>query len=259
MQRFKSSQRRFSMEFDTLGKIHEVVYDSEAHLRAPTSFIRNGLPPVLTGTSAFAAGFPLSARVTASGKYPDGCGAKTRLETTACKSWAILTHSLLRPLPGDELVFHLPLTVSSSVVTCDFGAGGGIYGALQATTCPEIVWQSDFLPSGAVYWSIRQGERIDYAGEVKTGDEYLRQRWFHWIDGRKAIAVAITQIPVCCVQMKVTLGANGDLFVAFRIGRPAQAPAAFGLCCHFLNDIPAIAAATNPQSILLPPVVGSDF
>ena len=31
--------------------------------------------------------------------------------------------------------------------------------------------------------------------------------------------------------------------------------AEFGVCYHFLNNMPAIAAATNPQSILLPPTV----
>jgi len=47
--------------------------------------------------------------------------------------------------------------------------------------------------------------------------------------------------------------------VEFRIGEASIEPAAFGLCCHFLNDIPALAAATSPQSILLPPVVVKDF
>ena len=257
--RFRSTQRRFSVEFDRCGTLHEVVYDSVPHLRAPASFIRNGRLAALEGASAFAVGFPLSARVTAAGQYPDGCGAVTRLETTACKSWVMLTHVLSRTQPEDELVFNLPLTVSSSVVTCDFGVGGGIYGSLQPETCPEMVWHSEFLHSGGVRWSIASGGRTDYVGETKTAEEYLRQQWFHQIDGRKALAVAVTQIPGCCREMKVTLSAGGDVAVAFRIGEAAEVSAAFGLCCHFLNDIPAIAAATNPQSILLPPVVIKDF
>lgn len=257
--RFKCSQRRFSVEFDRTGTLHEVVYDSAHHLRAPAVFVRNGRQAALEGTSAFAVGFPLTARVTSAGEYPDGCGAATHLETTAYKSWVMLTHFLSRPLPEDEVVFHLPLAVSSSVVTCDFGAGGGIYGALHAETCPEIVWQSEFQKSGAVRWSISSGGRTDYVGEAQTVEEYLRQQWFHWIDGRRALAVAVTQVPVCCREIKITLRAGGDVAVAFRIGDPAGASAAFGLCCHFLNDIPAIAAATNPQSILLPPVVTKGF
>jgi hypothetical protein len=253
--RFRSRQRRFSIEFDRKGTLHEVEYDSVPHLRAPASFIRNGQQASLDGASAFAVGFPLSARVRAVGQYPDGCRAETLMETTACKSWVTMTHLLSRTQSDDELVFKLPLTASSPVVTCDFGAGGGIYGSLQAETCPEIIWLSKFLRSGGVSWSMASGGRTDYAGETPTTEEYLRQRWFHMIDGQKALAVAITRVPDCCREMKVTIGANGDVSVAFKVGEAALEPAAFGLCCHFLNNIPAIAAATNPQSILLPPVV----
>ena len=257
--RFRSTQRRFSVEFDRCGTLHEVVYDSVQHLRAPAAFSLNGRPAALEGASAFAAGCPLSARVTAVGEYPDECRAVTHLETTAYKSWVMLTHFLSRTQPGDELVFNLPMAVSSSVVTCDFGVGGAIYGGLQSETCPEMVWSSEFLHSGGVRWSITTGGRTDYVGESQTAEEYLRQQWFHLIDGRKALAVAVTQIPRCCREMNVTLCANGDVAVAFRIGEAAEVSTAFGLCCHFLNNIPAIAAATNPQSILLPPDVTKDF
>ena len=258
-ERFRSTQRRFSAEFDRCGTLYEVVYDSVPHLHAPATFIRNGCLATLEGASAFAVGFPLSARLTAVGEYPDGYGAVTHLETTAYKSWVMLTHFLSRTQPEDELVFNLPLTVSPSVVTCDFGVGGGIYGSLQAETCPKVVWHSEFLPSGKVRWSIASGARTDCVGEAQTVEEYRRQQWFHQIDGQKALAVAVTQIPRCCREMKVTLRANGDVAVAFRIGEAAEVSAAFGFCCHFLNNIPAIAAATNPQSILLPPVVTKDF
>ena len=257
--RFRSTQKRFSAEFDRCGTLHEVIYDSVPHLLGPAAFLRNGCTASLEGVSAFAVGFPLSARVKAVGEYPDGCGAIAHLETTACKSWVMLTHFLSRTQPGDELVFNLPLTVSSSVVTCDFGVGGGIYGNLQAETCPAMVWHTEFLRSGGVRWSIASGGRTDYVGEVQTAEEYMRQRWFHVVDGRKALAVAVTQIPGCCPEMNVTLSATGHVAVAFRIGEAADDSSAFGLCCHFLNEVPAIAAATNPQSILLPPVVTKDF
>jgi hypothetical protein len=257
--RFKSRQRRFSIEFDRYGTLHEVIYDSAPHLRAPAAFSRNGLQAALKGVLSFGEGCPISARVKAEGEYPDGCRAVTQLETTACKSWVMMTHSLSRTKPEDELVFNLPLAVSSPAMTCDFGAGGGIYGRLHPETCPEIVWRSEFLISGGVRWSIAPGGRTDYVGEVQTAEDFLPQRWFHAVDGRKALAVAVTQIPRCCREMQVTLNANGDVAVAFKMGEAAGDTAAFGLCCHFLNDIPAIAAATNPQSILLPPVVTRDF
>ncbi len=78
-ERFRSTQRRLSVEFDRRGTLHEVVYDSVPHLRAPAVFTRNGRRAALAGAAAFAAGFPLSARVTAAGEYPDGCGAATLL------------------------------------------------------------------------------------------------------------------------------------------------------------------------------------
>ena len=48
------------------------------------------------------------------------------------------------------------------------------------------------------------------------------------------------------------MGTSGSVTNWEAIRRPV---AEFGVCYHFLNDIPAIAAATNPQSILLPPTV----
>ena len=118
-------------------------------------------------------------------------------------------------------------------MTCDFGVGGGIYGSLQAETCPEIVWQSEFLRSGGVRWSIASCGRTDYVGEVQSAEEYLRQRWFHLVDVRKALAVAVTQIPRCCREMKVTLRADGDVAVAFRMGEATDIPAAFGFAVTF--------------------------
>jgi hypothetical protein len=257
-ERFICMQRRFLTEFDKRGILHEAVYDSVTHLRGQTSFVLNGREASLEGISACAAGFPLSARVRAAGQYSDGRPAETVLETTAFKSWISLTHLLLRTEPDDELVFKLPLAVSSSVMTCDFGVGGGIYGSINTDTNPEIIWLSKFSRSGSVNWSISSGKRTDYVGEV-SAVEYPRQRWFHQIEGRKALAVAITRMPACCSEMKVTLNAFGDVAVAFKIGEAGNEPAAFSLCCHFLNNIPAIAAATNPQSILLPPAVSKDF
>ena len=50
--------------------------------------------------------------------------------------------------------------------------------------------------------------------------------------------------------------ADGYVVVASVYELEGASPVAeFGVCYHFLNDVPAIAAATNPQSILLPPTV----
>ncbi len=254
-ERFHNRQQRFELEFDRSGTVHQIVYDGVAHLRAANAVVRNGEQAVFAGDSAQAAGLPLSARVIASGEYTDGCKAETHLETTACKSWVMLNHLLAQPQPRDEVVFQLPLVASSSTLTCDFGVGGGIYGKLEAGGNAEIAWHNELRPAGGAHWSIGTSGRTDYVGAAETAEVFRQQCWFHLIDGNKALAVAITRIPESCRNMLVALRGNGDTAVTFKLGNAASAPATFGVCYHFLNNIPAIAAATNPQSILLPPTV----
>ena len=104
-------------------------------------------------------------------------------------------------------------------------------------------------------WTVATAGRVDYVGEVETAEAFLPQRWFHLIDSDKALAVAVTKMPATCRSLTVRLTMEGDISVAYKLGDTVSGPAEFGVCYHFLNDVPAIAAATNPQSILLPPVV----
>ncbi|MBZ5495376.1 MAG: hypothetical protein LAP85_03165 [Acidobacteriia bacterium] len=258
-ERLRSEQLRFAIELDLHGRVHDVVYDEVRHLRAPSLLTRNGAQAELLSSSACAAGLSLAARITAAHRYADGCHAQTRAEITACKSWLSLVHVLQEPQPGDEVVFALPLAVGAQVLTCDFGVGGGIYGKLQSGVAAEIVWHTDFSAGGAAQWSLLTAGRIDHRGSATSPEEYLPQRWFHCIDRNKALAVAITAIPNDCRTMTVTLRATGDVVVSCKLGDLISGPAAFGVCYHFLNDIPPLAAATNPQSILLPPQVHLDL
>lgn len=251
---FRSAQRRFAIAFDNKGMVNEVLYDGIPHLADATVVTRNGEQMAIPGDSDFTSGL-LAARVCARGRYADTCRAEASLEITACKSWAMMRHVLFEPRPLDEVMFRLQLAVASPVLTCDFGVGGGTYGKLLAGSAGEIVWRSDFSRRPAVGWSISTGGRTDYAGEVEASAEFRAQRWFHLIDKDKSLAVAITDVAKSCREMTVTLRSDGAALVKFRLGEPDSGPAVFGLCYHFLNDIPAIAAATNPQSILLPPIV----
>ncbi len=252
--RFRSEQRRFSIEFDRAGRLHHATYDGRQHLRDKSVLTRNGESATAVGNSSFASG-PLAARMSAAGQYSDGCRFLTELEITAYKSWATLRHTLVRA-QGDEVIsFVLPLAVSSPVLTCDFGAGGGLYGRIQTGSAPEVVWRTDFPDTGGAHFSLATAGRIDYEGRTHGGAEGGSQHWFHLIDRDKALAVAITQVPTRCRSMLVTLRESGDVIVSFQLADSLAGPAVFGVCYHFLNDIPAIAAATNPQSILLPPVV----
>lgn len=251
---FRIAQRRFVTEFDKRAMLYQVVYGGVRHLTCPSVLTRNGEAMAISGDPDFSAG-ALVARIGASGRYADGCDAETGLEVTACKSWAVLRHVLVQPRPSDEVVFQLQLAAVSPVLTADFGVGGGTYGKLQAGSGGEISWQSNFSRRRAIRWSISAGDRTDYAGAVKTFYEFIPQRWFHLVDKDKSLAVAVTQVPKSCREMIVQLRSDGAVLVRFRLRQPDSGPAAFGICYHFLNDIPALAAATNPQSILLPPIV----
>ena len=252
-----NQQKRFQIGLHYDGMIREVVYDSIPLLRDRLRISRNGEPPKEDGDLFYHAA-PDFATVTAwtggSRRYPDDTACGTDTEITACKSWATVTHKVKEAQPGDEIVFVLPLAITSPTLTCDFGVGGYVFGKLDEKA-PEIVWRTEFGDAPYARWTVATAGRTDYVGEVATAEEFLPQRWFHLIDSDKALAVAITQVPPDCREMTARLTHEGDVSVAFRLGDTITGPAEFGVCYHFLNDVPAIAAATNPQSILLPPVV----
>lgn len=245
-----SVQERFRVHIGPDALLHEVAYDGIAHLRGP---LRVDVTPPDTSNAlryAEAGGGPLSATSYVSTGKTD---VTTRL--TACKSWANVLYQRKPSAEAQEVVFTLPFAATSPTLTCDFGAGGGIYGKLQAGAANEMVWHTEFMENDTVRWSVTTNERTDYAGTVDTLGLYHTQQWFHVIDSNKALAVAITQVPLCCRTMTVTLNVDGNVEIAFALGDTVNGPMEFGVCYHFLNDMPAIAAATNPQSILLPPLV----
>ena len=250
-----SVQQKFSISLNWSGFITEVIYDGIAHLRQPLEISRNGLVVEANNSGMGAQGEQLTTSIVSSGVYPvDMCHYAAKSEITACKSWATLTHTLEQPKPNDEIVFTLPFAITSPTLTCDFGVGGYVFGKLDANA-PEIVWRTELGDVPYARWSVATAGRVDYLGTVDTAEAFLPQRWFHLIDSDKALAVAITKMPEDCSEMTVRLTIGGDVTVTFRLGENITGPAEFGVCYHFLNDVPAIAAATNPQSILLPPVV----
>jgi hypothetical protein len=254
-----SQQQGFQLSLFGDTVISDVVYDGVGFLRSGLSITRSDAEideRALTPFSASHSSTTLTAWVQTTTAY---LGAektdKTCAEITACKSWASVTHTQRKVTSGEATVFTLPLAVTSSTLTCDFGVGGYVFGKLQAGTADEVVWRTEFTEDSTAHWNVATAGRVDYVGEA-TRAEFVSQRWFHVIDSDKALAVAITQVPPECAEMTVTLRINGDVIVTFRMGEVGENRAAeFGVCYHFLNDVPAIAAATNPQSILLPPTV----
>ena len=250
----RSKQQRFQVDIDWDSNIKSVVYDQISHLQHESSVTRNSEVMERYDYRNLFGDDLICAWTVAYGKYNDSCATWSRVELTACKSWATITHHLEQPKPNDEVVFTLPLAITSPTLTCDFGVGGYVFGKLDEKA-PEIVWRTEFMDAPYARWTVATAGRTDYVGEVATAEEFRPQRWFHLIDSDKALAVAITQVPLDCREMTVRLTHEGDVSVAFKLGDAVTGHADFGVCYHFLNDVPAIAAATNPQSILLPPVV----
>ena len=258
-----NTQKHFTIEFagnfplqilTRSEPIKSVVYDRIQHLKEGMSITRNGEPlQVRAGTTSLTTN--INAYDGISGWIEDEYFWTTQTHITACKSWATVIHQFSSPKPTDDFTFTLPFAVESHILTCDFGVGGGTFGKLQADTAKEIVWRTEFNDAPYAQWFLATAGRMDYVGEVATADEFLPQRWFHIIDSNKALAVAITELPKSCHEMTVSLNIQGDVVINFRLGERVPESVTFGVCYHFLNDIPAVAAATNPQSILLPPKV----
>lgn len=251
---YRSVQTHFTIEFGARGAIFAVEYDGITHLRGRSRITFNGEEAEYQGGTGYAEGMSLSAWHISKNSYRQGTQAETRVEITACKSWAEVIHVIEQPKPHNEIVFNLPLAITSPTLTCDFGVGGYVFGKLNEQVV-EVVWRTELGEAPYARWSIATAGRTDYVGEVETAEAFLPQRWFHLIDSDKALAVAITKVPPDCQEMTVRLTNEGEVSIAFRLGEIITGTAEFGVCYHFLNDVPAIAAATNPQSILLPPVV----
>ncbi len=252
-----NQQQKFSIDLSFSSGFTQVVYDGVTHFRQPLSITYNDLSPIEDDTVYYNAA-PEFSQVTSwvgvSRRYSDDTLYTTTTEITACKSWAMITHRIKQPKPHDEIVFALPLAITSPTLTCDFGVGGYVFGKLDSKTM-EIVWQTEFGDAPYAKWTVATAGRVDYIGKVDSTEAFLPQRWFHLIDSDKALAVAITKLPGGCQSMTVRLTIEGDVSITFKLGDSVTGPAEFGVCYHFLNDVPAIAAATNPQSILLPPIV----
>ncbi len=257
-----NQQQSFRIDLALNGGFSQVVYDGVTHFRQPLSITYNGSAPDLDETGGYdetrsygtTPDFSkITARIGILGDY-NYAPYITLTEITACKSWAKVSHRLKQPQPNDEIAFILPLAITSSTLTCDFGVGGYVFGKLDDKSS-EIVWQTEFADAPYAKWTVATAGRVDYIGEVETAEAFLPQRWFHLIDSDKALAVAVTQLPKDCREMTVRMTHEGDVSVAFKLSSIVTGTQEFGVCYHFLNDVPAIAAATNPQSILLPPVV----
>ncbi len=266
---FVCAQERVEFEIGSMAQLGSVVYDGQQHLSGPVSITLDGhvMEPLEGGyrpTLSASLSGGLGARFTHHGLYADDSSTQpvghTEVELTACKSWAWVRHRLAGAKPGSLLRLTLPLTVTSPIQTCDFGVGNGAYGKIEPGLIDEIALEIDLAAGHPAQYAIQSHlartdeARIDYAGEIKQQAELASRLWLHWTEPTKSLAIAVTEHPKSCRSIVFRLSDRGVAAVEFETGESApESGATFGVCCHFLNNVPAIAAATNPASILLPP------
>jgi hypothetical protein len=254
----RSEQQRVAFDLSERASVDQVTYDGVAHLRQPMQIRRLNSSDWILHSSNYA-GNPLNGWIEAAGDYSDGSAVRTRTEITACKSWAHHSLRLDHPQEAEILQFICDFNGGDSPLIFDTGLGSGLYGKI-GTPSTEIVCHlsADGSDENDVWeWSIgpinpqTNQRRDDYRG-LCSGTDFRSQRWFHVVGDRRAIAFAITALPDTCHRLTVRLSAEGLVSITAET-QGNDGSLEFGLCAHFLNDIPAIAAATNPQSILLPP------
>ncbi len=288
--KLSSVQERFQIALGPIGEICDVVYDEVEHLTKPEfrvdypAAVRrsdiedkqykrgliayNAAPRMpLETMKVDAGGGILAAWHHTKGIYADGSPMEVTTEITACKSWVMLNYRLEQPRPDETIYFYLPLGSNfSSAITgpttrTTFDCGiEGIYGQADYFGA-YINWFAPTEQDNPVRWEVGKGHAyengqnlspVNYTGTVSE-EKFQQQRWFHLVNEKQAIAIAITKMPFRWLSLKMKL--RHIIRVEFEMSEDAVGPVEFGICCHFLNDVPAIAAATNPQSILLPPTV----
>lgn len=246
-------QERVSFHIGSRSGLDSVVYDQVEHLAGPLVVSLDG--KALSGAPMLRTPVSRNLGLVAEMEF-DNPAPSTGYRLTACKSW-VTVMQMLRNLPGGQtIVFSLPLRVVDTIPICDFGVGNGVYEKIAGDA---VVWTTEFDEEPYARWrvgTINAGvEKIDYQGEYQSTEDFARRAWFHWSEKSKALAVAIHRfLPPRMSKLTVTLSRDGKIDIAFTL--PADASGALvSVCYHFLNDIPPIAAATNPASILLPPMV----
>lgn len=249
-----NSQQRLRLEIGLDSLPRSVVYDGVQHLRAPVHIEHNGVTPAMT-SSANGPGMSatIAAWTTATGSSPDGIASRTHTEITACKSWVTVTHEVAEMQTGDAVTFTLPFATTADKLVADFGTGNGTYAHIPSEFGRDIVWHAEQSEAGWA-WRLAVSGRLDYVGSLLP-HELASRNWLHVIDGDKSIAIAVLSPLEGLASLETRISGNGEIVTTFRTDASARGKRNFAVCYHFLNALPPIAAATNPHSILEPPVV----
>ena len=170
----ENRQKRFSVSLAKNGDISHIMYDGVSHLKSSDQIFVNGLA-LPSDCQCGLRVSPLSLSYVISTQYrrsvADGGEWQDFLTTTdltACKSWVRRYLWLQEPKPGDEIIFTLPLAITSPTLTCDFGVGGYVFGKLDAVAS-DIVWRTEFGDAPYAKWTVATAGRVELCGRSSNG------------------------------------------------------------------------------------------
>ena len=253
-----SRQERITTTLLKNADLGSVVYDNCEHLAGPVTFTLNAEQPDDDLLRLKLSGRELSFRSSTKSYYSANdrfCQTDTRL--TACKSWVEIDHTIEEPAGGSVISLDVPLSAPNvdEIPTCDFGLGNGIYSKIDGDAAmleadfygkkPYCCWQVSRLTEGI--------QRVDYQGGETHAKSLFESLYFHWTLPGRSLAVVVTKLPQTVSHFQAILGRNGRIHISAVLGGAPLRRATFGVVLHFLNNVPAIAAATNPASIIAPP------
>lgn len=260
-----TTQSRVSFKINSRGSIHSCLYDGFEHLAAPSYWTFDSKPldherlqwTDLDGIGVHGVG-------TAG---PSDPAISLQTSVTACKSW-ILQGVEFRTRGSAVVSWHLPMNLPGDNLIVDCGLGNGVYLRSSAPNSSILIeidsekkswctWRAGFAKTADVRQAALSGEscesaftRIDYSSTARTFDLASRV-WLHAIAGQKSAALAVFIGALNWRRLTIVVEPGGYTTLTALIGNPGS----HGLTgvIHFLNDIPPIAAATNPASILCVP------
>jgi hypothetical protein len=182
------------------------------------------------------------------------------LEMPNSKSWLKMTATIRDPSRRlRDIALETPLGLDAFPWLWDFGTDSGTYGVLRSPTDGVALTQQS-SSGGANRWIIAtttaQQARRPY--ETSAGSRTKTAAgWGHFQDAKNAVAFGVEGFGK--MPGTYTIGLDGQGQTTFRFA-PSESTTQLKLTVyqHFVSTPVAIGAATNPTSMLNPPVVVLD-
>jgi hypothetical protein len=182
------------------------------------------------------------------------------IEVPNSKSWVKMTATVRdgsRRLR--DLALETPLAFDAFPWLWDFGTDSGTYGVFRGTSDAVVLTQSTASSAGASRWTIAttsQQQRRTY--ETSAGSRAkVAGGWGHFQDGKSAVAFGVEGFGKTAGTHTISLDGRGQTSFRVAPGEPTTLHQ-MTLYEHFVPTPVAVGAATNPTSMLNPPVVVLD-